>query len=94
MLDVEIALGEAVCPLTPALSPEGRGGLFVVDGGFSWRKRLCEACVVFGWGYGGLGFPASAGIPRCRFAPAPPSLCERGVPPLSFGHFPRERGKP
>ena len=27
MLDVEIALGEAVCPLTPALSPEGRGGL-------------------------------------------------------------------
>ncbi len=44
-------------------------------------------------------FPASAGIPRCRFAPAPPSLCERGRPPLSFGHFPLSfwsfwRGKP
>ena len=24
------------CPLTPALSPEGRGGTCVVDGGFSW----------------------------------------------------------
>ena len=24
-----VAVGEAVCPLTPALSSEGRGGLFV-----------------------------------------------------------------
>ncbi len=44
------------------------------------------------WVGGGLRFPASAGIPRCRFAPAPPSLRERGVPPLSFGHFPMNGG--
>ncbi len=42
------------------------------DGGWRGGFRV--------WVGGCLGFPASAGIPRCRFAPAPPSLRERGGP--------------
>ena len=38
--------------------------------------------VVFGWGYGGLGFPASAGIPR-SLRIAPPYVFDEGGVPLS-----------
>ncbi len=84
--------------LTLTLSrPAGEGISFIVGDGFDWRKRLWVKCVVFGLGGSGLEFPASAGIPRCplgRFGlPRPLRFAKGAWPPLSFGHFPRERGK-
>ena len=33
---VRLAPPFLLCPLTPALSPEGRGGLFIAGDGFGW----------------------------------------------------------
>ena len=50
-------------------------------GGGRWsggRPVLPRAYYARAPGVGLLGWSKGAGIPRCRFAPAPPSLHERG----------------
>ena len=58
-------------------------------GGAPFVLRTFPPCFVRIWAGATLplGLPvySPSGIPRCRFACAPP---------LSFGHFPRERGQP
>ncbi len=59
-----------------------------------------RGCVLSRWRYwlwfgGGLEVPASAGIPlRLVSLAASPLRFAKGGPPLSFGHFPHEWGKP